>query len=414
MTWVCIPSTAWSSALASAPSDSESPELSPDTAPSLLRRSKPLRWPFSSRDRKTAPYLNSLSGTISRPSTAARGVESWISSLRATRASHSAWPASDSERTTLATCGHTLPASWEMCGLPWCSSKTSQLTLDLGLSKSGKTYSDWATDFNRSCSAPAISALLTNENGSSSSRGTESSTWTTPRAGETSDRASRRGHFSSLSAEVSTWPTPNVPNGGRVNSAADVAARGSTDRGKRQIDLGSVVRQWATPSAMVANDGEGPATWRARQQILKEKHINGNGAGVPLAIQAQEKAALWATPRSSDGEKGGPHQQFGAGGTPLPAQAVSLWATPASRDWRSGDASDATMERNARPLNEQTVHWDGPASRQAPTTETAGGPSSTSTPTSRLQLNERFVELLMGLPCGWTCVCAPALIGSED
>jgi hypothetical protein len=201
------------------------------------------------------------------------------------------------------------------------------------------------------------------------------------------------------------WPTPNVPNGGRVSSAEDVAAKGSTDRGKRQIDLASVIRQWptpqqadgergsqtlmrgegnptmrgavllwATPSAMVANDGEGTETWRARQQILKEKGINGNGAGVPLAIQAQEKAAAWAT--------------------------------PSARDWRAGDASDATMERNARPLNEQATHWDGPDSRPAPTTETDGGPSSNATPTSRLQLNAKFVELLMGLPCGWTA-CEP-------
>jgi hypothetical protein len=45
---------------------------------------------------------------------------------------------------------------------------------------------------------------------------------------------------------------------------------------------------WATTSASVANDGEGPETWRARQAKLVEKGYNGNGAGVPLAIQAQE------------------------------------------------------------------------------------------------------------------------------
>ena len=39
------------------------------------------------------------------------------------------------------------------------------------------------------------------------------------------------------------------------------------------------------------------------------------------------------------------------------------WATPTARDWRSGAASETTMERNARPLNEQMVNlasWGTP------------------------------------------------------
>lgn len=46
---------------------------------------------------------------------------------------------------------------------------------------------------------------------------------------------------------------------------------------------------WATPSAAVVNDGEGVSTWRARQESLKQKGYNGNGAGVPLTIQVQEQ-----------------------------------------------------------------------------------------------------------------------------
>jgi hypothetical protein len=198
------------------------------------------------------------------------------------------------------------------------------------------------------------------------------------------------------------WPSPRATDGekGGPNQAGS----------KGDLMLPSAAHLWATPNASVANDGEGPETWRARQAVLKEKHMNGNGAGVPFANQAQESAAAWAT--------------------------------PSARDWRSGDASDATMERNARPLNEQASHWatprardwhpshkddyegdyrtdlgsearrwDGPASRPDPTTATAGEPSSPSTPTS-LQLNPRFVSVLMGLPPRWTCVCAPESIGS--
>jgi hypothetical protein len=187
--------------------------------------------------------------------------------------------------------------------------------------------------------------------------------------GQTPDGKKRSVHLSEF---VGMWPTPQTADGERGSQ--------TLMRGDGNPTMRGAVLLWATPASGLPNDGEGSETWRARQQILKQKGINGNGAGVPLAIQAQEAAALWAT--------------------------------PASRDWRAGDASDATMERNARPLNEQTVHWDGPASPQAPTTETAGAPSSKSTPTSRLQLNERFVELLMGLPRGWTD-CEPSATPSS-
>jgi DNA (cytosine-5)-methyltransferase 1 len=56
------------------------------------------------------------------------------------------------------------------------------------------------------------------------------------------------------------------------------------------------------------------------------------------------------------------------------ATAVLKCATPTARDWRSGKASEATMERNSRPLSEQI-----------------GG-----------LLNPTWVEWLMGWPIGWT------------
>lgn len=40
------------------------------------------------------------------------------------------------------------------------------------------------------------------------------------------------------------WTTPNVPNGGRVLSAEDVAARGATGKGKRQVGLEMEAKYW--------------------------------------------------------------------------------------------------------------------------------------------------------------------------
>jgi hypothetical protein len=170
---------------------------------------------------------------------------------------------------------------------------------------------------------------------------------------------------------------------------------------------------WPTPDASVAQDGETPETWLARRERLKAKKNNGNGCGTPLSMAA----ALWSTPRATDGEKGGPNQSFGAGGVPLASQAA-LWATPSARDFKSGEASEETLARNSHPLNEQARHWQtpntvdarggqklGPASqarlcvqassRQLPTTCTHGGPC-------RPTLNPRFVELMMNWPLGWT------------
>jgi hypothetical protein len=56
------------------------------------------------------------------------------------------------------------------------------------------------------------------------------------------------------------------------------------------------------------------------------------------------------------------------------ATAVLKCATPTARDWRSGKASEATMERNSQPLSEQI-----------------GG-----------KLNPTWVEWLMGWSIGWT------------
>lgn len=127
------------------------------------------------------------------------------------------------------------------------------------------------------------------------------------------------------------------------------------------------------------------------------------------------------------------------------ANQAALWATPAARDWRSGEASEETLNKNARPLNEQaTQMWPTPSAsnpndteepeawrarqatlkakhgnngageplaivarevgrspgRQDPPIAPPGPPSSGASPTSLrlLRLNPLMVEWLMGFP----------------
>lgn len=118
--------------------------------------------------------------------------------------------------------------------------------------------------------------------------------------------------------------------------------------------------------------------------------------------------ALWPTATATDakasGAAGYSTDSGRHSGTTLTDAAVrfptwpvdALWATATARDWKSGEHSEATAERNARPLNEQA--WaachHGPL---APLMKTAGVESWLSPPGSpRLSLNPAFVAWLMG------------------
>lgn len=83
MAWLYVP------ALADLNSESES-QPADSIVLSVTSSGKPMPRPLSWRGWKTRPWIALLSGTISRPSTAALGAASWIASLRACRASPTA------------------------------------------------------------------------------------------------------------------------------------------------------------------------------------------------------------------------------------------------------------------------------------------------------------------------------------
>lgn len=181
------------------------------------------------------------------------------------------------------------------------------------------------------------------------------------------------GAIVSGSSRGRRWPTPRYEDSQSVNQSLARRAAGRPPEHVESAARELIGRLWSTPSAGNFNDSETPQSWRARVERLKEKGVNGNGAGIPLAIQAKETVG-------------------------------KLWATPSASPWRSGEASDETYERNARPLNEQALRFQ--RGLPSPTTPKDGEPSSVATPSS-LQLNPWFDEWLeYGLEMiGWTCVC---------
>lgn len=95
-------------------------------------------------------------------------------------------------------------------------------------------------------------------------------------------------------------------------------------------------------------------------------------------LMSASASGLWPTPTASLGTKGGrvTPRKGREGGTLIEAVSARMYATPTARDWRSGKASQETMDRNSRPLSEQV-----------------GG-----------LLNPTWVEWLMGWPIGWTAL----------
>lgn len=128
----------------------------------------------------------------------------------------------------------------------------------------------------------------------------------------------------------------------------------------------SRLRPWTPPKSDNASSGQASTTWpaptavdfaRSEETIAKVQAKRFERAGqltTPLYLgdvmrRVPEAAAPWSTPRASDGEKGGPNQSFGAGGTPLPAQMhqAASWPAPtantAGNSSRSGDRKDELL-----------------------------------------------------------------------
>ncbi len=222
-----------------------------------------------------------------------------------------------------------------------------------------------------------VASKGTMEDGTKRTVGLESQTkyWSTPKANDAEKRGNvaHRPHMPELVGQAQAWPTPKGTDGtkGGPNQAGS----------KGDLMLPSAAAQWPTPSAAVINDGESPETWHARAALLKEKHRNGNGAGLPLTVAAVQ----WPTPaaRDSKGANSAEHALITGGGRKHMDQLSNFVAH---------------SSHLAQPMP------DGPPSCES-------GPASPQPSTKRL--NPAFGEWLMGWPVGWTIADPSASSASE-
>lgn len=176
----------------------------------------------------------------------------------------------------------------------------------------------------------------------------------------------------------SSWPTATVKGNYNRKGASPTSGDG----------LATTAMTWPTPHGMRGLDKTGKV-----------------GAGGEFAAFVQ----AWATPKATDGTKGGPNQRGSRGDLMLPSQSAS-WATPMARMHKGGGTAVTRQDGKTRM---DMLDWQAESySRQDQAT--ADGPqSSQSAPTSRPRLNPAFGCWLMNWPAWWTNPAVTSCVQSE-
>ncbi len=365
MAWLYVPGTTASDY----PCDS--PYLGIE--PSCSLNEKPMQRQSLLRAWRTKPWMRLLSGMTLEPSTADRGVESYRSSLRASPASHSPWPASAGGTPTPGTSGPTSSASSKRPNPVSSSSKTSPAYSQLALltdapppRSSSPTSKPLATRWREEFSQRRKSARRIGESACSS--------WPTPaaqnwRSGEASDEI-YESNSRPLNERVVRWTTPQAHDAQGGNP--DRVRRYGTKHGA--ANLADDVVLWPTPNTMMEapNSGANAKQWEG---------FNSTGTLAVAVTEGRFPSSPQAPPTAPPGPPSSP---------PGPT-ARPLWQTPSVADTmgghltRSGDRSGELLLKG-----QATRAWTNDPTNEA-----------------KKRLNPRFCEWLMNLPIGWTDAEAP-------
>ena len=317
--WLYVPS-AYLPVAAGSTWDLSAPELLAQSVAWNTKHMPPQSW---RRVLRTAGWMRHLSGLMCPPSTAARGVESWISSLGDSLVRTSATPGSASaSKASAAGSGRSTPESFAKWDHDTSSWRTSQLSL----------FAD------------------------------------------------------------STLCSPTFTRSGSMRSGK-LFERPTLERPTE----GSECLSWPTPDAMVANDGQDVESYQARRRRLQEKHRNGNGAGLVLAMAAK----MWPTPNVVE-DRGSPEvwqarrERLKAANPAL--GDLHLGLSIAAKMWPTASASDG---KGSAQIGQRKGQLSEAAEQKFPSLQARRTPAAgvdTSTPS--LVLNPQFVEALMGWPIG--------------
>lgn len=212
-----------------------------------------------------------------------------------------------------------------------------------------------------------------------------------------------RNTVTSLQVQAQMWTTPQ---------AHDVTARGAGQVPTSKAGNACLARDamnWPTATSSDANGARNATAGRRNPE-------SAHHAGVTLN-DAVWNWPNWGTPRGSDGEKGGPNMSFGAGGTPLPAQAPNCltrkdgksrldmldfaaeqgFTLPDPLTWTPGGMSLPSIQMARRLYRSATSRLSPATLRRLSKLDTF----------QKRRLNAVFTEWLMGWPEGHAlCGCS--------
>ena len=254
--------------------------------------------------------MRRLFGMMSKPSTAVRGVASWIGSLAESRANPIASPARNGALPTNGTSGRTPDGSSVNVSPAQSSWRMFRASHGITSTPLGLSYEDWDTGLKRDFSQRKKLALPTYENGSSS--------WVTPTARSS---ASRNGEWkgthyvrengtkvaSVLAHQARNWQPP-LSGLWRSPAATDA-------------DGGTIQDQGVDPSQMIC--------YRLRDQGAHWPTATMSDAGETIIYsdgspKLSGAARMWPTALATDGSKA-PKQHLN--GDPSLTSLVKMWPT---------------------------------------------------------------------------------------
>jgi hypothetical protein len=328
-------------------------------------------------------WMTRLCGQISEPSTASRGVEQWIASLRDTRASHSPMRVSDLAKTIRDTFGLTSNESWSRLARRTSCARTLTVISLWGSSKSMESYENWASRLRLLWSARQMWRQTID--------GNDFSSWPTIKATDADHSGPNQRDSAgnpALAMAADQWQTPT---GSMIGSRRQVGATEREDLLPKQAtnwikpstddrptknknrNLGFQVDNWDGPALSSQTSAKDSPTTNVSAQIAESTTPNAHALD-------QQKMTL-NTEKSTAFSLGGDWPTLGANdhkGTAKPGQ-------------RRGQLDEAAEQK-----------WNSPPTHQSPATTKDGGESSKSTK----RLNRRFVCWLMGWPMNWSDIDA--------
>lgn len=214
MAWLHVPSTALPSAPVSEDSNSASTlPWESYTELFVTLSGKPTQRPSSWRGWRTRLWTRLLSGTISRPSMANRGTDSWIVWQRAIRASRSRSPVLDSGRRILDTSGPRSSESSQSVNQPTSSVKTWTAICPQVSTSSPRDFKAWVTSLQQDCLRRLKLARHIDAD--------DSSSWPSPTARDWKDEGanvdyakvaskSKLGGVAVMTSTGKNWPSPRA------------------------------------------------------------------------------------------------------------------------------------------------------------------------------------------------------------